>query len=402
MRPVIHAITPGDHFSPRTGSAIPTVVHGLATAAASEADPVPQIVVVDRLTMRPRYDSAELIEYGRGPWLTGRDRRLDVIRARLGGSRRATARSFAPVAEAIRVRPPGIVLAHNAPVLAGMLRDSPHRVMLYAHNDLLRTYTTAEASRTLAAVDAIVCVSDPLAEQTRAQLPVSLANRVRVVPNGVDCAQFAPPSSPAAPHRRPPAAPDTRAGRDDGRMHVGFVGRIIREKGPDVLVRAAGLLHRPDLRFTLVGSQGFARDAPLSPYERELRELADRSGADIRFEPFVDRTALPDLLRTFDVLVVPSRWAEPSGLTAGEGMATGLPVIASRIGGLPDVVGEAGILVPPDDPGALAAALSALADDPAERTRRGRMSRQHALEHDWSRSWAILRGVLDDLNLGSP
>lgn len=266
-----------------------------------------------------------------------------------------------------------------------MLADSPHRVVLYAHNDLLRTCTKTEAARALGAVGAIVCVSEALAEQTRAQLPAALAQRVRVVPNGVDCAWFAPAVAGAA------------ATRDDGRLHVGFVGRMIPEKGPDVLVRAAGLLHRPDLRFTLVGSQGFARDAPLSPYERELRGLAERSGSDIRFEPFVDRTALPDLLRTFDVLVVPSRWAEPSGLTAGEGMATGLPVIASRIGGLPDVVGDAGILIAPDDPTALAAALSALADDPGERARRGRMSRQHALEHDWSRSWSILRGVIDEL-----
>lgn len=392
---VIHAITPGDHFSPRTGSAIPTVVHGLATAAVHDRDPMRHLVVLDRSTMRPRYSVSELVEYDRGPWLTGRDRRLDVVRARLGRTRRATARFFAPVAETIRTRSPGVVLAHNSPVLAGMLRHSPHRIVLYAHNDLLRTYSEAEAGRVLDRVAAIVCVSEALAEQTRAELPARLADRVRVVPNGVDCAQFAP-----AETRDPTAAAATAtaaAMRDDGRLHVGFVGRMIHEKGPDVLVRAAAVLRRPDLRFTLVGSQGFARDAPLSPYERELRELAERSSADIRFEPFVDRTELPDLLRTFDALVVPSRWAEPSGLTAGEGMATGLPVIASRIGGLPDVVGDAGILISPDDPAALADALAALADDPDERARRGRMSRQYALEHDWSRSWSILRGVLDEL-----
>lgn len=382
---VIHAITPGDHFSPRTGSAIPTVVHGLATAAARDPDPVQNVVVLDRSTMAPRYDSAALVEYGRGPWLTGRDRGFDLVRARLGGTRTATSRFFAPVAEAISALPYGTVLAHNAPALPGLLRHMSHRVVLYAHNDLLRTYTRAEAGRALDSVAAIVCVSDALAERTSATLPRGLADRVCVVPNGVDCVQFAPADPTAA--RRPAHSP----------MHVGFVGRMIHEKGPDVLVRAAGVLGRRDVRFTLVGSQGFARDAPLSPYERELRELAEGSPADIRFEPFVDRTALPDLLRTFDVLVVPSRWAEPSGLTAGEGMATGLPVIASRIGGLPDVVGDAGILIEPDDPTVLAAALSALADDPDERARRGRMSRQHALEHDWSRSWSILRGVLDDI-----
>ena len=61
--------------------------------------------------------------------------------------------------------------------------------------------------------------------------------------------------------------------------------------------------------------------------------LADGLRPNVKFVPFVDRSALPSLLRTADVLVVPSRWAEPSGLTVGEGLATGLPVIASLVGG---------------------------------------------------------------------
>ena len=121
------------------------------------------------------------------------------------------------------------------------------------------------------------------------------------------------------------------------------------------------------------------------------------SGADIRFEPFVDRSALPDLLRGADLLVVPSRWAEPSGLTAAEGLATGLPVIASRVGGLPDVVGSAGILIPPDDPAALADAIGTLADDADLRRRMGVAARRHAEEHDWSWAWSNLRRVLEEL-----
>ncbi|MBM7502735.1 glycosyltransferase family 4 protein [Agromyces aurantiacus] len=385
MTTVIHAITPGDHFSPRTGSAIPTVVHGLASAAARDVPPWPQAVVVDRSTMRPRYDSAEPIEYDSAPWLTRNERGLDLVRARLGGVRRGTARFFTPVADAIRAREPSIVLAHNAPVLPWLLRDSPHQVILYAHNDLLRTYTRAEAGRALAGVAAIVCVSDSLADRTRAALPPALADQVHVVPNGVDAVQFSPAGDDAPP--RPPGKP----------LRIMFVGRMIAEKGPDVLVEAAARLQRPDLEFVIVGSRGFARDAPLSAFERELRRTAQDSGADIRFEPFVDRMSLPDLLRSADALVVPSRWAEPSGLTASEGLATGLPVIASRIGGLPDVVGDAGILVAPDDPATLADAIAALADDPAERARRAAASRAYALAHDWSWSWARLRRVLEEL-----
>ena len=81
----------------------------------------------------------------------------------------------------------------------------------------------------------------------------------------------------------------------------------------------------------------------------------------------------------------------------GEGLATGLPVVASRIGGIPEIVGPTGRLVPPDDPAALAAALAALADDPALRSRVGAAGREWALAHDWSWSWANLRGVLEAL-----
>ena len=391
MTDVLHAITPGDHFSPRTGSAIPTVVDGLATAAGREGAPFRHFVVLDRATMRPRYTSAAAIEYAgtRGP--TRRERRVDIARGRVGLPRSAVARFYEPAAEAIRTRQPAFVLAHNAPVLPWLLRDTRHRVVLYAHNDLLRTYSRRESARLLDGVAAIVCVGDSLAERTRAGLPSRLAERVRVVRNGIDCERFTPATNGAIP---PSSAHDTR-------LRIVFVGRMIAEKGPDVLIRAARRLGRPDLEFLLVGSHGFARDAALSPYEHELRRLADErsseSSADIRFEPFVDRMALPALLRSADVLVVPSRWAEPSGLTAMEGLATGLPVIASRVGGLPDLVGSAGVLVQPDDPDALAAAIAALVDDPEARQRASLRARDHAIAHDWSWAWSNLRRVLEEL-----
>ena len=100
-----------------------------------------------------------------------RSRPSTALRARLGATRTATRRFYAPVADAIRRREPSIVLAHNAPVLPQLLRDTPHRVVLYAHNDVLRTYSRAEAHRALDGVAAIVAVGESLAERTRAALP---------------------------------------------------------------------------------------------------------------------------------------------------------------------------------------------------------------------------------------
>lgn len=383
---LIHVITPGDHYSPRTGSATSTVVHGLAGAAAREGSPFRHFVVLDESTMRPRYDTATAIEYAGAQGLDRFERLADVAAGRLGLPRRAAARWFRPAADAIARRPPSIVLAHNAPLVPWLLRDSPHRVVLYAHNDLLGTYTKTEAGRMLGSVAAIVCVSESLAGQLARSLPDGLVDRLRIVRNGVDAELFAPPPTPMVE----PPTPGTP-------LRVLFVGRMVRDKGADVLVRAAALLDRDDLEFVLVGSEGFDRNAAASPYELELRRLAAGGSARIVFEPFVDRASVPGLLRTAGIFVVPSRWADPCPLTVGEGLATGVPVVASRIGGIPEIVGDAGRLVAPDDPAELAAALASLADDAGLRRRVGVAAREHAVAHDWRWAWTNLRSVLERL-----
>lgn len=377
---IIHTITPGDHFSPRTGSAIPTVVDGLATAAAS-AGAGRHSVVVDGSTFRPWYESADVIEYSGNSSPSKWARYADVMRGRIGVPRSATASYYRPIANAVLGQPPSTVLAHNAPILPWLLRHSGHRVVLFAHNDVLRTYTRTEARRVLANAAAIICVSESLARRTRERLPAGLAGRVRVVGNAVDVHRFSPAHGVAKTWSGP--------------IRVMFVGRMIREKGVDVLLRAVTAFTRDEVELVIVGSQGFNANASLSTYEQKLRALADSVSVRVSFRPFVDRLALPGLLRSADVLVVPSRWAEPSGLTIGEGMATGLPIIASRVGGIPEVLGPAGILVDPDDPRSLAAAIRRLARDPSLRASMGVTARSRAEAHDWAWAWRNLREVLD-------
>lgn len=376
-RSLIHAITPGDHFSPLTGSAIPTVVHGLAGAALRAGAPRHR-VVVDRSTWHPRYDSADVIEYdgARGP--DRRARYADALRGRLGMPRTAVAAYYRPIADAVGAQPASVVLAHNAPILVRLLRDTPHRVVLYAHNDLLRTYSRREAGRMLGSAAGIVCVSESLADRTRERLPPALHGLVHVIGNGVDTAQFQPDGV-----------------RHEGAVRVMFMGRVIPDKGADVLLQAVQRLDAAGLEVVIVGRPGFAADAPLSDHERELRRLAEASAAAVRFQTFVPRAELPALLRTADVFVVPSRWPEPWALTVGEALATGLPVIASRIGGIPEAMGNAGILVPPDDPAALADALRGLIGDDARRAALAEAARARAEERDWSWSWRQLEAVLD-------
>ncbi len=379
--PIYHVITPGDHFSPRTGSAIPTVVHGLATGAAAAADPRRQFVVLQDDTYRPRYESAGTIEY-RGVAAPGRRARLvDAALARAGRPRRAAAGYFRPAVESLLTRAPGFVLAHNAPIVVRLLRDQEHVPVLYAHNDVLRSYSRAEATRVLGDVARIVSVSDALAAQLREHLPPSLHDRVRTVINGVDTEQFSP-----------------AAEREPGPLRVMFVGRAIPEKGADILLEAAAAAERDDLEIVVVGSRGFDPHAVLSPHERRLRELAERVPGPVHFEPFVGRTQLPALIRRADILVVPSRWPDPGTLTVGEGMATGVPVVAARSGGIPEVAGDAGLLFDPARPEDLAEILVRLADRADVRRERAEASLAWARSHDWTWTWRHLAEVLDGID----
>ena len=145
----------------------------------------------------------------------------------------------------------------------------------------------------------------------------------------------------------PPVAPPWD---DDGAPVVGFVGRLEPRKAPDVLIAAAPAIRAgaPGARVVLVGEDSYAVDGA---YARAV------SGAPgVEHLPWVDNA--PGLMRHFDVLVLPSR-DEPFGTVLAEAMAVGTPVVATRVGGLAEVVedGVTGALVAPDDPDALAAAV---------------------------------------------
>ncbi|MCK0118406.1 glycosyltransferase family 4 protein [Isoptericola sp. S6320L] len=371
-RRLIHVITPGDHYSPRTGSAVPTVVHGLSAHAPAGTEPT---VLVARGTYPDRYTSADVVEYLPGTEPGRWDRRLDPLRGALG-VRRASSRPWAAALHDQDEWPPSVVVLHNAPQAVPLVDTTRHAVVLYAHNELLRTYSPREAARTLGGVTAVVCVSDFLAERTRRRLPPALRDRVAVVRNGVDGTVF-------RPGRRDASAP----------LEVTFVGRTIAAKGPDVLLEAVALMDRDDVHVTIVGSSGFSATDPLTPYERRVRAAAEGLRDRVTIRPFLPREAVADQLATTDVVVVPSVWPEPFALTVLEGMAAGAAVVASRTGGIPEAVADGGTLVPPGDPRALADALQVLADSPDRLAAEQDRARRRAAE----RPWSVVSAELDAL-----
>ena len=115
---------------------------------------------------------------------------------------------------------------------------------------------------------------------------------------------------------------------------------------------------------------------------------------------FRSREDVPDLLAAADILAVPSRW-EGFGLAAAEGLAAGIAVVASDVHGLSEVVGDAGLLVPPEDPAALRSALRTLAARPALRRSLGERGRARAAERfDLARMVARYEALYRELVAG--
>jgi glycogen(starch) synthase len=148
-------------------------------------------------------------------------------------------------------------------------------------------------------------------------------------------------------------------------MRLLFVGRIVPEKGVEILLEAMRIAQHGAPGSLALSIGGFG---PV-PYVQKLQQLASRDGADVRWLGRLGRDALENVYRDHDVAVVPSVWEEPFGLVAVEAMAAGLPVVATRSGGLPEIVrhGFNGCLVPPNDASALYHSLMAFVDDPGLR-----------------------------------
>lgn len=378
----VHVITPGDHFSPSTGSAVPTVVNGLCYGLPpGEIRPA---VVVARGTYADRYPSAEAIEYVEAPRLAAPVQRvaklIDGAGSRTIARRPMTERSWRATLAGQRAWPASIVMGHNAPQMPRLVDANRHRPVLYAHNHVLRSYTKLEVGRVLDKVSTIVAVSDALAAQLSDHLPSRMHSRVVVVRNGVDVGFFRRPK-PIGPRQGP--------------LQVTFLGRMIWEKGPDVLVDAVARMRQREVVVTLVGSSGFSETDPLTPFEERLHREAAGVSDRVHLSPFVPRFEVRDLLHQTDVLVVPSRWPDPFALTVLEGMAAGAVVIGSHIGGIPEAMGPAGLSVPPDDPAALADALDSLVEDDTNRRMLATAGVEYAMTRDWSVVSAELVSALE-------
>jgi len=176
-----------------------------------------------------------------------------------------------------------------------------------------------------------------------------------------------------------------------GRPRVLFVGRLAPQKGVRNLVAAVGLLEDPSAQVLLVG------DGPERPaLEREAQRIG--VGDRLHFVGFVAHDRLPAVLAHADLLVLPSLYEE-LGTVLLEAMQAGLPIVASKTGGIPDVIenGVNGMLVAPGEPEALARAIDRLLADPGLTCQLSEGARERGKDYDWEvlagRVLAVYRGV---------
>lgn len=172
------------------------------------------------------------------------------------------------------------------------------------------------------------------------------------------------------------AAPTTAAREPGPALAIGFLGRLVPERGLDLLFRACVPLPGR-WTVTVIGT---------GPSQEELEALAERLGiaARVTWLGALHRQAIDEIWPTLDCVALPSRstehWVEAFGRAAVEAMAHGLPVVATSSGILPEIVGDAGRIVPEDDVPALTAALQDLLTDPALLAQLSMRSRRRAVE----------------------
>jgi spore coat protein SA len=236
--------------------------------------------------------------------------------------------------------------------------------------------------RALAKADQVICVSDYIRRCAVSCFPEHSA-KFSVVINATDPQVFRPYGAEAV---------DALAGLvalDPVCRYLLFVGRLTEIKGVHVLIEAFQKIHEmfPETRLIITGSSFFG-GAATTVYEQSLRELAAPVADAIVFTGFLPHDKLRYLYSAVDIVCLPSVWQDPCPLVVFEAMSAGSCLVASRVGGIPEIVehGVDAVLVEPDDATGLATAVCWVLADPGHKAEMEKRAREKMLEsYTWAR-----------------
>jgi UDP-glucose:(glucosyl)LPS alpha-1,2-glucosyltransferase len=220
---------------------------------------------------------------------------------------------------------------HGRPKYVAFLRRNfpQHRITLYLHNDLRQVpgFGSILARKALLSkVNHLVAVSDYIRHRAVDDLPEILQKKAVTVLNGVNTDQFHPSAKEQV---------------------IRFVGRLLWEKGAHVLLEALAkvLPEAQGWRAEFIGARRFENTENLSVYELDLTGKMQAIGRQVQATGYVPRDIVREKLASAAIVVIPSLWQDPCPLVALEAMASGACVVATDRGGLPEIIGDAGVLL---------------------------------------------------------
>ena len=261
---------------------------------------------------------------------------------------------------------------------------TPHGHIFHSYYSNVRTRFFILLERLAArCADRITTLTD-LGARDHVEFRIASPEKFATIPPGIDLTRFHSGSS-----RR--AAARSALGLRPGELLVGWVGRLVDIKDCATFLRACShvLPSCPRARFVVAG-------------DGELRAALDAQVAQLKLpvQFLGNRPDVPDLMAAMDVFVLSST-NEGFGRVLVEAMATGLPVVATAVGGVPEVVqdGQTGLLVPPSDPRAMADAITTLLDDPGLRAAFGREGQAHVGQYAIEHTVAAIEALYDQIRL---
>jgi len=279
----------------------------------------------------------------------------------------------------------GLVHIHNRPQWVAALRSMGYRgaIVLHLHNDHLGHWPASALDALAPQLDALAVCSNYL-RTTFASKSDALNRKTQVVSNGANLQLFFP--------REELREPKT----------IFFVGRFDPEKGVLQLLQAyeRALDRHPEAKLVIAGTTGFGTHRETS-YVRQVREFAKalekQRQAQIHFSGYLDHDRdLPLWFQKATLFACPSLFQEPFGLVNAEAMACATPVIGSNRGGIPEVLGDAGRLIDPENTAEFAAAISQFLAQPQLCRGLGRTGYERCRQNfDWQVIAEVWTALLD-------
>ncbi|HLK58712.1 MAG TPA: glycosyltransferase family 4 protein [Chthonomonadaceae bacterium] len=373
---------PMEYYSPISGGAISTIIMQHAKRFVAQGHRVTVLTVTNEDALYPEGDIIPIYAAQR-EHLNLAQRALSKLRRKFVdwdyGYYEYYLNSFLKAMRGLKPAP-DVVLCYNDLVSPKYIKKLLPRAKVLVNLQNEQRTTQRDLSETIASVHTFVACSKHIRNWMAEQHGIP-DNKLAVINNGIDLERFYP--------RENYLAPTTP-------IKVLFVGRIDRNKGPDIAADAVAVLQKEGaaVSFSVAGGVWFYnhQDDWKDPFFCELQEKIQAVAGE--YLGHVTRPNVPPLIRQHDVVCVLSRSQDPNPLVCLEGMASGCAVIGATRGGIPDAFGEAGMLVDPDDFEAVVCCLRKLVSDPETLRLEKQRSVARAQKATWENGVEKLEEVL--------